>query len=221
MAEPQIVRITGQSGSIEVVANERTDVSVSDGAVHTDHGDVVEIHATSGRLVVEVPLDTDLVVGTQSGRVTTRGRLGAVRIIAESGRVSIASASEVDVRTGSSRIDAGEVRGSARVRTTSGQIAIRRCSGAVASTESGRIEIGHADGPVEAHCVSGRITITMDAAADVDAETVSGRIRVRYPTGVRVVHVDRAATTTEARLPEGDCSVRTHTVSGRVEVSAR
>ena len=61
----------------------------------------------------------------------------------------------------------------------------------------------------------------MEAAADVDAETVSGAIRVRYPSGVRVAHLARADGSPAHVPPDTDCAVRTRTVSGRVEVSNR
>ncbi len=70
-------------------------------------------------------------------------------------------------------------------------------------------------GPVRAHSVSGRVTVELSGAADVDAETISGRIEVRLPPGV-VATVDRgdgAAATEPA-----DCHVRAASVSGRVDV---
>jgi DUF4097 and DUF4098 domain-containing protein YvlB len=82
---------------------------------------------------------------------------------------------------------------------------------------SGRISLDVGEGPVHAHCVSGRIDVTVNSAQDVDAETVSGRISVRLPAGVRPQIVERR----DDAQPESDqydCVVTARSVNGRVDV---
>jgi len=212
----RLVRISSASKRILVRATDRTDVDIDGSATLLRSGEEIRIDAI-GSLTVLVPEGTDVVIGVASGRIETRGALGAVCVVSESGRVDIESADAVDVRTRSSRVRVRSVAGAATVRTDSGNVTIDRCGAATVSTESGRIECRDAHGDVRAHCVSGRISIDMAVAADVVAETVSGRVSVTFPAavGYRRVGIDE--------LPNADVAgtVAAHSVSGRVEVSSR
>ncbi len=112
----------------------------------------------------------------------------------------------------------GAATESCRVLTKSGRVEIGRCGTAHLTASSGKITVDAASGPVHAHCVSGRVDVTMASAQDVDAETVSGRITVRLPPGVRpwVVRRDDADLAPERY----DCVVTARSVSGRVDVVA-
>ena len=88
------------------------------------------------------------------------------------------------------------------------------------STDSGRIQLRRGSGTTRAHCVSGRIDLGLTGACDVDAETVSGRIRVELPEGVRAYRPEVGEDTESP--PDGyDCVVAARSVSGRVNVSSR
>jgi DUF4097 and DUF4098 domain-containing protein YvlB len=82
---------------------------------------------------------------------------------------------------------------------------------------SGRVSLDIADGPVHAHCVSGRIDVTVNSAQDVEAETVSGRISVRLPAGVRPQVVERRDDA-ELASDQYDCVVTARSVNGRIDV---
>lgn len=201
------VRISTTSNRVVVVAEDRPDVTVDGAARVAEAGGVTTIDQVRGRLSVRVPLGTDVVVGSASARVEVRGAAGDVAVTSESGRVSVEQARTVDVRSSSGRIEVGRVAGECRLRSISGRVQVERCGGADASTTSGRVVLRGVDGPVRAHCVSGRIEVVLESAHDVDAETVSGRISVSLPPGVRG--------------DGSDCICRARSVSGRIAVVNR
>lgn len=211
------VRVATKAGRVSVVAEDRDDVSVEGRARVREESGRTTIDGGPDRVTVRVPVGTGLVVGTASGGVEVTGRLGTVAITTESGRVSIEHAASLDVRTTSARVEVGRVDGCVRARNRSGRVSVGRAGEADIATTSGRIELVSVAGPAVAHCVSGRIEIGLEEAADVTAETVSGRIQVRLPAGARAHLVD-GSTPAGPRPAECDCTVVTRSVSGRVTV---
>lgn len=213
------VRVSSGSQRVQVVAEDRDDISVDGEARVQRDGDRTTVDQARGRLTLRVPTGTDVVIGTTSGRVDVDGAVGAASIVTESGRIEIDQAASVDARTESARLRVGRVQGRCRVRNKSGRVEIGACGGADVATETGRIRLTHVSGEVEAHCVSGRIDVQFDTPADVDAETVSGRISIDLPSGTRPHRVDHADNSD--RPDDCDCTVRAVSVSGRVEVTVR
>jgi DUF4097 and DUF4098 domain-containing protein YvlB len=219
-ANVAVVRISTTSGSVRVTAEPgRTDVSSSSGPTASS-GDSVTIDSGSSKVDVRVPEGTDLVIGTISGRVTVDGRVGAASVLTTSGRISIDHAASVDARSTSGRVEVTHSDGECRVMSTSGKVQVGRCGAADAASRSGRIVLADAHGPVRANCTSGRITVSMAGAHDVDAETVSGRIEISFPAGVRPLVVSSAAAAAEAG-EQHDCNVIARSGSSRVVVSTR
>lgn len=219
-ANVAVVRISTTSGSVRVTAEPgRTDVSSSSSPTASS-GDSVTIDSGSSKVDVRVPEGTDLVIGTISGRVTVDGRVGAVSVLTTSGRISIDHAASVDARSTSGRVEVTHSDGECRVMSTSGKVQVGRCGAADAASRSGRIVLADAHGPVRANCTSGRITVSMAGAHDVDAETVSGRIEISFPAGVRPLVVSSAAAAAEAG-EQHDCNVIARSGSSRVVVSTR
>ena len=219
-ANVAVVRISTTSGSVRVTAEPgRTDVSSSSGPTASS-GDSVTIDSGSSKVDVRVPEGTDLVIGSVSGRVTVDGRVGAASVLTTSGRISIDHAASVDARSTSGRVEVTHSDGECRVMSTSGKVQVGRCGAADAASRSGRIVLADAHGPVRANCTSGRITVSMAGAHDVDAETVSGRIEISFPAGVRPLVVSSAAAAAEAG-EQHDCNVIARSGSSRVVVSTR
>ena len=77
-----------------------------------------------------------------------------------------------------------------------------------------------AHGDRSAHCVSGRVEISLGAAYDVDAETVSGRIVVSLPPSVRPQIVASSSDIVDS-VEAYDCVVVARSGSGRVDVANR
>ena len=169
---------------------------------------------------VRVPEGTDLVIGTTSGKVTVEGRVGAVSVLTVSGRISIDQALSVDARTKSGRVHVGNAEGVCRIVSTSGRVTVDRCGSADAASGSGQVVLGDAHGRVRATSTSGKVSVAVAGAHDVEAETVSGRIEVTYPDGVRPLVVSPDAEVAAAPLGH-DCTVVARSGTGRVVVSGR
>jgi DUF4097 and DUF4098 domain-containing protein YvlB len=214
-----VVRVTTTSGRIEITSDPAATTVRSVGGSVERSGSVTTVSSTAARLSIVVPERTHLVVGTTSGRVDVRGRAGAVSVLSTSASISIENAVSVDARSESGAIRIGQVLAECRAAASASRVEVERCGSAHVTTKSGRITLRSVHGPVRAHCISGRIEIAMATAADVDAETVSGRISVTVPKGVRArVMADR----TQADVPEEfDCTVVVRSVSGRIDVSNR
>jgi len=213
----RVVRVATTSGALTVIAEARSDVEATGRARLSSDGASTTIVNTSHRVTVRVPEGVDLVVGSTSGRVKVIGRPGAVAVVAQSGHVSVEHAATVDIRVRSGRVEVGTVDGTCRVSAQSGRVIVDECGEAVVTTRSGRVTIAAALGPVRAHCVQGGIDVGMAVAADVDADTVSGRILVSLPAGTspQVIGTKQPSTFE----PPYDCVIAARSVSGRVRVT--
>jgi DUF4097 and DUF4098 domain-containing protein YvlB len=140
--------------------------------------------------------------------------------VTESGKVEVESAESVDIRTQSSRVEVGKVAGVCRVRSTSGKVEVGSCGDADIAGTSGRIELQRVAGSVEAHSVSGRIELSMAAANDITAETVTGRIEVSLPKG-SVAYQPSESELGTLRPPGCDCTVVARSTTGKVVVTSR
>jgi DUF4097 and DUF4098 domain-containing protein YvlB len=215
-----LLRVSSTSHKVTIQAEDRDDVGFEGKAVLTDGDGYTTIDSAQSALTIRVPEGMSIVVGSDSGRVKILGDVGDVAVLTESGRISIDQAASVDARTTSARVNVKNAAGTCRVRTKSGRVEIGACTGADVSTNSGRITLRHVDGPVLAHCVSGRIEVEMDAAHDVEAETVSGRVNVTFPHDVQAWQPTEGHAGSEAPV-DCDCAVNARSASGRVNVSSR
>ena len=127
------VRITATSGRIEVTAEARDDVVVERGQEHP-LGGVLEVQGDQGGVAMRVPVGTDLIVGSHSGRVELGGELGNVRITTRSGSLVVESCASLDARTVSGRVDVGRVTGDAHVKAANGRVTIAEVGGSVTAT---------------------------------------------------------------------------------------
>ena len=217
---PRPVRISAGSNRVDVVAKRNTEFSLDGSAEVTDADGRITVGDVRSRLAVNVPVGTDVVIGTTSGRVQVKGPVGHLAVVTESGKVEVESAAAVDIRTASSRVEVGEVAGVCRIRSTSGKVEVESCGDADVAGRSGRIELQRVDGEVEAHSVSGRIELSMSSANDIHAETVTGKIEVSLPKGTvpfRPSDSEHGA----LRPPGADCTVFARSTTGKVVVTAR
>ncbi len=212
------VRISSTSNTVRVVAEPRDDIEVDGDAVVDADGAQLTIGRVRSRVTVTVPVGTAVIVGTTSGRAEVEGPVGTVAVATESGRVLVESATKADVRTTSGRVTVGDVVGRCCVKTVSGSISVAACAGGDAATTSGKIDLSQVSGPVRAHCVSGQISLELVAAHDVEAETVSGRVSIVLPPGVRAYRPDATGGPTP---DDADCTILARSVSGRVQVVTR
>jgi hypothetical protein len=118
-------------------------------------------------------------------------------------------------------VHVGHAEGVCRIVSASGSVEVGRCGTAEAASGSGQVVLADAHGHVRATSTSGRVSVTVAGAHDVEAETVSGRIEVSYPVGVRplVVSPDTDVAEIAAATQGHDCCVVARSGSGRVIVS--
>jgi DUF4097 and DUF4098 domain-containing protein YvlB len=217
-ANNMVVRVSTTSGSIEITA-EPGRTEVSDGTVDPT-GTEWTVDGGSSRVRLRVPEGIDLLIGSTSGRIVVRGRVGRVSALTTSGRIAIDRAAAVDVRSKSGRIEIGHADAECRVVTSSGRVEIGRCGEADVTSRSGRIVVADAHGPVRASCTSGRITVALAGPHDVASETVSGRIEISYPRSVHPFVVASPKSPVETAVGY-DCNVVARSGSGRVVVTNR
>jgi DUF4097 and DUF4098 domain-containing protein YvlB len=216
------LRIAGGTGSIRVRATGRSDLLVKKGELHglDDPDGPLTVSSRTGRIDVEVPEETDLVIGTGSGSVEVKGRAGRVAVTAGSGSVTIGRAAEVDVRADRGAVSITSCAGECRVTATSGRATIRSTGTADVSATSGRLTIDKAHGAVRAKTVSGRLTIGLATPGDVHAESVAGQIVVKVPSRIRPTVILRSEwNKVDILVPEGDdCTISVESVRGRLIV---
>lgn len=217
------VRITADSGDVEVIAEPRDGIAVEGASSDQRDGELV-VEVRSGDGTVRVPPGTDVVIGSSSGDVRLRGPLGAVSVTTTSAKVSVEDAASADVRSTSGRVEIEEVRGAARVKTKSGRVHVGRVDGELrVSNVSGRVDVDDARGATSLNTVSGKVTVHVTGTGTVHAETVSGRIKVTVPAGVRPAVTHRSVSgKAMIRVEEGDdLEITTRAVSGAIEIDAR
>jgi DUF4097 and DUF4098 domain-containing protein YvlB len=218
MADP--VRITVDSGRVTVIGEARDGVEVNGTPYAGEIGETV-LRSSSESLTVRVPVGTDVVVGTESGDVDLEGQLGSVSVTTSSAAVRAEDVASIDARTVSGKLRVGHSRGPARLTTKSASIRVGRADGEIhISTSSGRIEVAAASAGVAATTVSGRIKLHVDGREPVQVETVSGKITVSIPAGVRPDVRHRTMSGTRRVQPDAgdDLVINARSVSGNITV---
>lgn len=219
---PARVRITAGSGTVVVVGESRDDIDV-EGARGSVAGGEMRIDSASGSFTVRVPVGTDIVVGAGSGNVTLDGPLGAVSVTTDSADVQAEDVASIDARTRSGKLSVDVSRGPVRMKTKSARIQVGWVGGEVrVATVSGRIVIDEARGTVSTKTVSGAIDVFVTGRSAVTVETVSGRIRVSVPEGVKPEVRHRSVSgRRRVEIETGDdLSIVARSISGDITVSA-
>lgn len=222
---PSILRIVTRSGAVSVLAEPRDDIDVTGGRVEVDETTGTRVTTVTGgaeRVVARVPEGTTVIVGTRSGSCDVTGSVGRTVINSRSGKVSIATATEADVRVTSSAVDIGDCAGECSVQCTSGDVRVASTGTADITTVAGRVQVGDADGDVRVRVVSGRVDIGLGAGHAADVESISGDVNLSVPSGAGV-DLDVAGmvgrVTNRAAVGE-DNRIRVRTVSGNVTVDS-
>ena len=222
---PTEVRITTSSGSVRVIGEPRHDV-VSEGGRVAVEGSSVTVHGKksgSSSLVVRCPEGTDLVIGTRSGSLEVRGRVGEVRFTTMSGSVRAEHVASADVRTMSGSIDVNECDGLCRVKTKSGSTRVGRAGAVEVTIGSGSIDVERVTGSASARAVSGTVGIGAEGKGPIEAHTMSGSITITVPAGCRPhVRAKSLSKSTDISVPSGDdCEIVCKTMSGGIAVRSR
>jgi DUF4097 and DUF4098 domain-containing protein YvlB len=214
------LRVTIGSGKVRIVGEVREAVEVK-GATATALGADTIVQAGSRDVKARVPAGTDIVVGCRSGDIVLEGVLGAVVVTTSSGDIRAETVGSIDARTVSGDVRVKLSYGPARLRTESGKVRVGRVEGETrVATSSGTITIRDAAGAVTAQTTSGDIKAAVNGGEMVGVETLSGKITIKLPPGVRPEVQHRAGSgTTKVKVEEGtDLVISARTTSGNLVV---
>jgi DUF4097 and DUF4098 domain-containing protein YvlB len=219
------VRIATTSGAITVVGEPRYDVVAEGGAqIDTGADGSIDVSPTRGSasITVRCPHGADIVVGTSSGSIRLRGRLGAVLATTISGRIEAEDVASADLRAVSGSIVVGACAETCRVKTKSGSIKIGSTGAAEVMMGSGRVVVASVDGAVKVRAVSGSVDVGALGHGPIEIETMSGSITISLPSGCRPdLRARSLSSRPRVELPSGtDCQVVVRTLSGEIVVRA-
>ncbi|MGZ4801325.1 MAG: DUF4097 family beta strand repeat-containing protein [Acidimicrobiia bacterium] len=217
------VRITTTSGKVTVIAEPRDAIGIegADPSVSGAGSGEVEVRGGSSSFTVRVPIGSDVVVGSSSGNVSLRGDLGAVSVTTSSADVTAAMVASIDARTVSGKLTVDLSRGAVRLGTKSARVHVGRVEGEVrVATVSGNVVVDEALGEVAVKTVSGSISVLVAGRAPVGVETISGKINISVPAGVKPAIVHRSVSgKRRVELETGDdLTIATRSISGDVTV---
>jgi len=224
-AHPRI-SISSRSGRVTVVAEERADILILEGAgvadIVRDEAGQISISTGNGSSALELrcPRGADVRVGTISGRVELRGNFGKVHVTTTTGNIDLDEASAIDARTVSGSISVGRCAIKCRLSTKSGRAEIRHAENADVATVSGKVSVDASSGSVNVKTASGSVAIGASGQNDVAVQTLSGSVTVRVPRGTRPAAFLRSLTGKPRLDCEAgtDCRVAVSTMSGKIEV---
>ena len=225
-SQPVALDVDVATGHVEIVGEDRSDVvaevtpsnegrsgdrSLADAATIDSDGARVVVRVPRrmnlfGRndsvdVRVAVPLGSRVEVSSAYGTVRLRGRLGAARVDAKYGTVTIdevgdlvlaAPYGEVDVREVGGRLDLDAGHSRVRIGAVRGEAHLRAAHGS--------IDIGVAHGPVQAR-LSGALTIET-ALSDVSARSAHGVLRIGAAT-TGTVRLENGYADVEVGVPAG------------------
>lgn len=212
--QPVTVAVRLGSGSVDVLAEERTtatvDVSPQDdsgpareAAANTVvelRGDTLAVEAPNSnggwlfrrtprlRITIRVPLDSGLALKVASADARCRGRYSVANITTASGDVALDEATgDVTVGTASGDVSVDQAGGQVKVTGASGDVRVGRVGGdATVHSASGDLEIAQAGGSVRATTASGDIRVGAARNGTVRIDSASGDVSVGVPAGTGV-----------------------------------
>ncbi|HEY6628736.1 MAG TPA: DUF4097 family beta strand repeat-containing protein [Acidimicrobiia bacterium] len=181
------------------------------------------------RLRVAVPIGSTVRISCSSADVTTEVRLNEAYIDTASGDVAIWEVKNAKVKTASGEVAIGTATGDVSLRTASGDVKVGDATGRVEiSTASGSVDLGTTRGDVTSSTASGDLDIERYEGSDLDLKSASGSIRIGLPAGTKVA-LDANSMSGRIRLPERTPSgisradrhqvrARLRTISGDIEL---
>ncbi len=218
---PIEIRVCGRSSAVTISASAATtEVMLNGVAVRPTSPSLYELIGSSGKVDVECPEGCAVSVSTASGSITTRGRLGSVRVMTVSGTVRLELASDVEARSASGRMKIGDCDGCCRVVTGSGRIELDSSADVEISTVSGRVDVGQLRTRGAIRTVTGAVSVDADIDAQLEVHTVSGKVAVELPASATGTMALRSVTgRVSGELAAGDgAHIEVSSISGAIEI---
>ena len=236
---PQL-KIQMRSGSLEVRPGREGEIAVTvdtnSGTMSVEQrGDTVVVgpmpegkRARYAAITAEIPDGADLEVATASADVVIRQRLGRFDVATASGEIRFGDAERLQAKSASGDIRGAKVTGESRAVTASGDIRISEVGErASLSTASGDIQIKSSTGRLTTNTVSGDIRVDEVTGPEIQAKSMSGRVRLGIPKGTRL---DLDANTYSGKVklpspdpspgpPEREMTVKVRLVSGDLRIA--
>jgi DUF4097 and DUF4098 domain-containing protein YvlB len=177
MRDQTSLTVTTTSGGVVITGEDRPDIVVDgEAAIEDDDGNVL-VRGSSSSLAVRCPTGTDVRVGTASGAVQLRGRLGDARVTTSSSSIRVETVDSLELRSSSGSIDVTTCVGYCRLQSASGSVTVGDAGDVDISTKSSSIRVGRANGG-RVHSVSGSIALGATGVDDVDVRAISGSVTV-------------------------------------------
>lgn len=225
LAVAATLRVQSRSGRVHIIAEPRDDVDAETDALEAfseDGGRTLLVRSSRGGtkpLVVRCPIETDVVVGTQSGSVKVEGRVGNVHVTTMSGSIAVESAEDMDLRTMSGGITVGVCRGRCRLSSVSGGVNVSQADSTAVGTVSGSIKLERVQGDVRARSVSGSIEMAASGDSPIAVKTISGRVHITLPPGTEPATHFKTRGHVHCDFPSGDdCRIEAASLSGTIEI---
>ena len=214
--------IAVRSDRVTVIAGGDTPVEVRGGRLIAEPDGRFRVDAAKGPIELHCAERTSVTIGTTSGQVECRGRLGAVHITTSSGRVSVEDATSIDVRTKSGHVEVGSCEGPCTVRTKSSTVEIGQAAELDVSTTSGHVT-ATAVSDATVQTVSGAVELSIRGKPNVLVRGQSASIDVTLPTGATPATnlVSNSGHVTQQCLAGTDGRVEIATSSGAINLSCR
>ncbi|GAA2782576.1 DUF4097 family beta strand repeat-containing protein [Saccharopolyspora taberi] len=158
-------------------------------------------------ITIKAPLDSQLGVHTDSGKVAVSGAVSRLQLRSGSGEVIVDEVTgTASARTGSGQMRLGTMRSGVQARSGSGDVEIGALEAASSVvTGSGNVWLGEVHNDVLVRSGSGDITVADAAKGQVELITGSGELQVSIRRGV-LAEVDLTSSTGSASsdLPVAD-----------------
>ena len=217
--QPTRITIAARSGKVRVIASRGATLAVDGARMTLDDDGAMRIDGRSDAVTVHCPEDTDVTIGTFSGRVDCAGRLGAMKVTTASGRVSVERCTSIDLRTKSGRVDVETCEGHCRIVAAASTVTVRSAGSAEISTATGTVVVGNV-GDAEIRVISGKVSLATQRGTHVKVRAVSGTVTVMVPRDARPATRLRAISGSVRCEPErgDDGEITIDTVSGTIAV---
>ncbi|MEV4622895.1 DUF4097 family beta strand repeat-containing protein [Asanoa sp. NPDC049573] len=200
------------SGSVDVVAEERTSAYVEVGpadrrgesqrladetavelqgqtlSIVTPNQNGFRLRGGSVAIRVHVPLDSAVNGKSASADVTCRGRIGSVQVDAASGDIRADHVSgDAAVSTASGDVRLAQVDGDLRTKSASGDLRAQQVGGAFTGKyASGDVQVEEVGGDISVESASGDVTIRKAQRGTARISTASGDVHIGIQPGTGV-----------------------------------